>query len=105
MNCWTCSRTNSSNRSQVLLTFASGVRGCGVFMTSPPSLPGLQPGGLGHPRGYAACPLFPHNFKLPPLSANRCLRREEQSAGAFLALVLLHLQVAAAKGYTRLRAR
>lgn len=45
MKRWTCSRTKSSNRSQVVLAFASGVLDFDVCMTCPPSLPGLNPVG------------------------------------------------------------
>src|SRR5215813_6154414 len=65
MNRWTWSRTNSSNRSEVLLAFGFSVVGFLVSMTGPPSRPGFEPGGLGHPRGYAAQLTFTHNFKLP----------------------------------------
>jgi hypothetical protein len=34
-------------------------------MTCPPSHPGFEPGGLGHPRGYAAWLSFPHFLELP----------------------------------------
>ena len=53
MKRWPCSRTNSSEHSQVLLVFGAGVVGYGFSVTFPPSRPGFEPGGLGHPKGYA----------------------------------------------------
>ena len=78
MKRWTCSRANSSNRSHVLLTFGFGVVDFEFSMTCPPALPRLQPGGLYHPRGYAARLWFPHFLKLPRISKNSAQRQEEK---------------------------